>query len=309
MRDLLLKNSEGIIKMGRPNRFQIMELYKKEIVDVLNAQDKTVFKEEDLSGILEENKQTWKLPKTTTFNDFSFFLNKFKIMTTIELKFPRTTIVRYVFKDRDLSIFELGCSLAKKAYISHYTAAFFHDLTNNIVKSIYVNQEQKPKYTYDEEDTLEQESIDEAFAKPMRTTNNFTFFEGRKLYLINGKHTDNLGVFNDKGIRFTNIERTLIDVAVRPDYSGGIFEVLEIYKNAQGVASANKIYSYLKKLNYIYPYHQAIGFYLERAGYKESALKLLEKLPITYNFYLTYEMKNTAYSERWKLYYPIELDS
>lgn len=298
--------------MGRPNRFQIMELYKKEIVEVLYSKDKSVFKEEDLSGILEENKLTWKLPKTTTFNDFYTFLNKIKIMTTIELKFPRTTVVRYVFKDRDVSIFELGCSLAKNAYISHYTAAFFHDLTNNIVKSIYVNKEQKSKIDYygeSEDDSLEQESIDEAFSKPMRTTNNFTVFEGRKLYLINGKHTDNLGVFNENGVRFTNIERTLIDIAVRPEYSGGIFEVLEIYKNAQGVASVNKIYSYLKKLNHMYPYHQAVGFYLERAGYKESALKLMEKLPITYNFYLTYEMKNKAYSNRWNLYYPIELDS
>lgn len=298
--------------MGRPTRFQIMELYKKEIVEFLNSQKKSVFKEEDLLGMLEENKLTWKLPKTTTFNDFYIFLNKIKVIAAIELEFPRKTVVRYVFTDRDVSIFELGCSLAKNAYLSHYTAAFFHDLTNNIVKSVYVNQEQKPKMDYygeSEDNLLEQESIDEAFSKPMRTTNNLTVFEGRKLYLINGKYTDNLGVFNENGVKFTNIERTLIDIAVRPEYSGGIFEVLEIYKNAQGVASVNKIYSYLKKLNHIYPYHQAVGFYLERAGYKESALKLMEKLPITYKFYLTYEMRNKSYSNRWNLYYPIELDS
>ena len=34
-------------------------------------------------------------------------------------------------------------------------------------------------------------------------------------------------------IRLTNIERTLIDIAVRPVYSGGVFEVLKAYRLAK----------------------------------------------------------------------------
>jgi predicted transcriptional regulator of viral defense system len=293
--------------MGRPNRFQIMELYKKEILNVLESQDKFVFKEEELAGFLETHKEEWKLPKTTTTYDFYTFLYKSKILTEIELEFPQKTTTRFVIRNKEINIFELGCSLAKNAYISHYTAAFYHDLTNNIVKSIYVNQEQKPKNN--EPGELDQESIDYAFSRPMRTSNNYTIFQGRKFYILTGRYSNNVGIFSEKGVRYSNIERTLIDIAVRPGYSGGTYEVLEIYKNAKGVASVNKMYSYLKKLNYVYPYHQTIGFYLEKAGYNEAALKLMEKFPITHNFYLTYEMKKTSFSERWKIFYPMEMDS
>jgi len=36
---------------------------------------------------------------------------------------------------------------------------------------------------------------------------------------------------------------------------------------------------------------EAIGFYLEKAGYKDSQIKLLNKFAIKYDFYLTHQMK------------------
>jgi hypothetical protein len=91
---------------------------------------------------------------------------------------------------------------------------------------------------------------------------------------------------------------------VRPNYSGGIYEVLHAYEAAKDRVSVNRLMATLKKLDYTYPYHQAIGFYMEQAGYNESVLKLVEKMEIKYNFYLTYKMKEPDYSKRWKLYYP-----
>jgi hypothetical protein len=61
----------------------------------------------------------------------------------------------------------------------------------------------------------------------------------------------------------------------------------------------------LKKLNYTYPYHQAIGFYLQRAGnYREAQIQLLKKFDFKYDFYLDHGMRNLEYSKEWKLYYP-----
>jgi predicted transcriptional regulator of viral defense system len=106
-------------------------------------------------------------------------------------------------------------------------------------------------------------------------------------------------------IRVTDVERTLIDVTVRPVYAGGPFEVLKAYKVARPKVSVNKLAATLKKLDYIYPYHQAIGFYLERAGvYTESSIALLRKFDFKYDFYLTHQIKEKAYSERWRLYFP-----
>lgn len=66
-----------------------------------------------------------------------------------------------------------------------------------------------------------------------------------------------------------------------------------------------KLVSMLEKLNYIYPYHQAIGFYLDKAGYYEdSALKLLQKFGLKYDFYLAHQIDDVDYSKEWRLYFP-----
>ncbi|PTL38094.1 type IV toxin-antitoxin system AbiEi family antitoxin domain-containing protein [Alkalicoccus saliphilus] len=289
--------------MKKPSKNQIMQLYEKEIIKELERQNKNVFTEEDINRLLDENRQAWKLPVSTTTGDLLLFLYKYHHIKDVDIKFPQRTYTRYLWGHFD--ILELACSLAKDSYISHYTAAFHHDLTDSIVKTIYVNKEQTKKQYANP--SLEQHSIDQAFQKETRTSKNVAIYDGRRIYLLNGKHTNKLGVQSKDTFQITNVERTLIDIAVRPNYSGGIQEVLNIYKNSIGSVSVNKIYSYLKKLNFIYPYHQSIGFLLEKAGYKESSLQLLEKFPQKFDFYLSHNMKNLSYSKRWKLYYPRDL--
>jgi hypothetical protein len=60
----------------------------------------------------------------------------------------------------------------------------------------------------------------------------------------------------------------------------------------------------LKKLGHLYPYHQAIGFHLERAGYSGPALDLLRGMGFDFDFYLTHRMEDRDYSKQWRLYYP-----
>jgi len=185
---------------------------------------------------------------------------------------------------------------------------YFHGLTDQIPKSIYLNFEQPPKNFLPGE--LEQNRIDQAFARPMRVSNNVATYEELRIFLLNGMYTGNFGVVDIEGpegekVATTSLERTLIDITVRPAYSGGVFEVLKAYKAAQGQFSVNKLSAMLKTLGYTYPYHQAIGFYLERAGYKQKLAELLkQKFEIKYDFHLTHQMKDPEYSESWRLYYP-----
>jgi predicted transcriptional regulator of viral defense system len=106
-------------------------------------------------------------------------------------------------------------------------------------------------------------------------------------------------------IRLTNVERTLIDITVRPGYAGGVFEVLKAFRNAKGKVSINKLTAMLKTLGYVYPYHQAIGFYLDRAGvYDESSIRLLRKIEMSHDFYLAHAMNDPEYSKDWRLFFP-----
>ncbi len=99
-------------------------------------------------------------------------------------------------------------------------------------------------------------------------------------------------------LRFTNLERTLIDATVRPVYAGGVFEVRKAYELAKEKVSVNRLAALLQKLDYIYPYHQAIGFYLERAGYKVGLVSLLRRFPMEFDFYLAHDMGQTEYVQR-----------
>jgi hypothetical protein len=107
-------------------------------------------------------------------------------------------------------------------------------------------------------------------------------------------------------LRLTDIERTLIDIAVRPFYAGGVAEVLTAYERAGGRASVNRLAGMLRKLAYVYPYHQAIGFYLEAAGsYDWNAIELFRGgFEYEFDFYLTYGMEETEYVPSWHVYVP-----
>jgi hypothetical protein len=66
----------------------------------------------------------------------------------------------------------------------------------------------------------------------------------------------------------------------------------------------------LQKLQYKYPFHQVVGFYLEQSGvFKEDEIKLLQGFERKYDFYLVHEMIEMVYSAKWRLYYPKNWES
>ena len=237
---------------------------------------------------------------------FVEFLTKNSELRVVRFDFPHRSIIKYVWAE--VSLYELVLSLRPKCYLTHYTAMQYHQLTNQVPKIINVNAEQKEKPRYASK--LEQQRIDLAFKRPTRLTTNIVEYEGYQIRLLNGVHTGNLGVVELLGaegetLRITEIERTLIDIAVRPEYSGGVFEVLQAYRRASGQVSINRLAALLKRIDYVYPYHQAIGFYLEKAGtYKKSQVDLLRRFQITHDFYLMHQIKEPEYSTRWRLFYP-----
>jgi predicted transcriptional regulator of viral defense system len=106
-------------------------------------------------------------------------------------------------------------------------------------------------------------------------------------------------------VNITNLERTLIDIAVRPVYSGGIAEVAKAYHAAAQKVSVNRLMTYLNSLNYTYPYHQVIGYYMTKAGnYSSAQLAKLKAVPIDFDFYLTYQLKNPVLDQQWRLFVP-----
>ncbi|MGA3084516.1 MAG: hypothetical protein ABSE95_06945 [Thermodesulfobacteriota bacterium] len=283
------------------------DVAKKNINSFFDDQESKIFTFHHISEILESQRQVWGLPAGLRTKKFIELLSDKTKLKITEFSFPSIKIIRYSWGD--VSIFNLVSTLKENSYFTHYSAMYLNNLTEQIPKTIYLNFEQPSKIQ--KRGRLLQENIDRAFSRSQRISKNIATVEDYNICLLNGQFTNNLGVielnYSEQGkISVTNIERTLIDITVRSSYAGGVFEVLKAFKNAKDKVSINKLSSMLKKLNYIYPYHQAIGYYIEKAGnYNDAQIELLrEKFKFERDFYLTYQMKDTKYSKKWRLYYP-----
>ena len=105
-------------------------------------------------------------------------------------------------------------------------------------------------------------------------------------------------------VRVTSLERTLIDATVRPGYAGGVASVLEAYRRAREELTVSRLIDILRKLEHVYPYHQAIGFYMERAGFSAKQLVPLKTLGTNWDFYLAHSIRNPAFNHQWRIHHP-----
>jgi hypothetical protein len=171
-----------------------------------------------------------------------------------------------------------------------------------------VNKEQSAK---DSSSELSQAGINRAFSAKQRTF-GFHFHHGQTtITLLNGKHSGRLGVMAITGSRgesleVTDLERTLIDIAVRPAYAGGVRHVLTAYLLSRPRVSINRIATLLRRLDHVYPYRQAIGFYLASAGHTSTDLDVLRKPKLKFDFFLAHGMKHTRFDERWRIHFPAD---
>lgn len=286
-----------------------LQIAKPDIVEHFEKEAPKVLKLTDIKAILSEKRAFWRLAQRTTTQPFIEFLTKHAKLKRIDFPFPYRTEIRYVWGE--VPLLEVLLTTKPNCYFSHYTAVRMHGLTEQVPKTIYLNHEQHLKSQ--STGGLEQGRIDAAFSRRPRVSNNQITFENVNICLVNGKNTNQLGVITETvhydsetpiRVRLTNLERTLIDITVRPIYAGGISEVQKAFLLAKDQVSINTLAALLPKIGHTYPYHQAIGFYLERAGYKSRSLDLLRRFPMNYDFYLTNEMGEIDYIKDWRLYVP-----
>jgi hypothetical protein len=277
------------------------------VTDFLEAQPKRIFTLTELQSILKDH-DLWKhwQPATRIPKVIKGLLKNTKLQLH-QLDFPAKKQKRFTWGE--VPIHQILLSLnPRKAYFSHLTALHLHRLSNKNLKTIYVNWEQSPKPRNQER--LEQAAIDEAFSRPPRITRNWIQFHRHTVYLLNGMNTGELGIesitSSEIGIvRVTNIERTLIDIVVRPSYSGGVLGILNAFRKSRGIASVATILQMLKELDYAYPYHQAIGFYLDASGLTGTAA--LKELGLPHKFYLDHQISNPGFSDEWQVFFPKEV--
>jgi len=291
---------------------------KKDLITKTFQKIKTnIFTSAELSQLLHAHIQQWTVenaehvsaealitPKSLAANALADAIVKAGILERAILPFPFRQDTRYVFGKIDS--LDLVQSLTREGYFTHFTAIYLNNLTEQTPKTIYFNVEQRLSGGQGQ---LTQEALNRAFKAETRLSSNVVEYKGTRIVKLNGRNTGQLGVLSNRrpnagAVRVTDYERTLIDATVRPVYSGGPAVVAKAFELAKESVSVNKLASYLRKLRYVYPYHQTVGFYMERAGYEAPLLKLMEQFPIEFDFYLHHGMKSPVLNKRWRLYVP-----
>ena len=291
--------------MANRSRFVVA---KADILKYFEQNSQVLFSKKGLNQVLTSNRGIWRLAQYTTVDDFITLLEKHSPLTRISLDFGRFQKELFLYKnDGSITPEQVVLAVKQHTYLSHYSAAAYHNLTEQHPKTIYVTAEQLQTKAYGGRE-LTQDAIDRSFHKPQRKTQNKARYEEYMVALLDKKVSEvGKGIITDEalGIKVSSLERTLLEMVMRPAYSGGVHETLKAFVRAkEQKVSVNKMGALLSYFDLLYPYAHSVGFYLERAGYRNAQLDVFKRRLTNYRFYLTYNMQNPVFCDRWNLYHP-----
>lgn len=292
--------------MGRSSS---LVLASDPIQTVFNNSLKSVYSSSDLADLIMQHQPAWKLAARVGVPQLVRFLRG-RGLQLHELRCEKydSSLVRYTWGPPQ--VYELALSINHRGYLSHASAMEVHGLSEVSRSTTYLNIEQSPKP--DNVSQLSQEKINAAFLRPQRSSRMIFSSKTASILIVSGKSTNRLGVEevqrnSGPPLTVSNIERTLIDIVVRPAYAGKLSEILQAYRLARGRFDPASLTRMLQELRYAYPYHQSIGFLMEKAGYLPRDYEPLQDLGIKWNFHLGYRINQPAYSQKWRLFHPSEL--
>ncbi|MBC7540164.1 MAG: hypothetical protein H7281_15170 [Bacteriovorax sp.] len=197
-------------------------------------------------------------------------------------------------------------------YLGNLTAMYFLGLTDQRPKSFYICNESLPATTEPFEYSVDKVKM--SFMKSHRTTQRYFEYSDHQYYFLEKQFMNGVGIIDyilkddelgETKIPMSNIERTFLDSIISPQYSGGITQVLESFKDQK--INIKELKKYYDALVPKYPYWQKIGFVLDLNTDNKSA-KEWRKLFFNEemkDFFLDKEYRSTwNYSEEWKIFYP-----
>ena len=203
-----------------------------------------VFTLSDLEFLLAENSDQWNLPPSMTPKAFLRMLLKKTKLRELRLHSPHySSLLRYTAQG-NVSPISVALSIMKNdAYFSHASAMWIHGLGKDH-RNVFVNKEQSQKDT--SSTPLSQEAIHRAFRNKQRRSKLFYKYEENTITVLSGKHTGRNGVVSATApsghkVDVTSIERTLIDITVRPGYAGDVHAVFEAFRLAKDRISVSKL--------------------------------------------------------------------
>lgn len=267
----------------------------------------------DIATYFEQKKSNWGLLKTTTVGNFLDFLISNQIVRQFNYSFS-TKIHGTRFLRRSGAHTTAILSLRPKSFLSHAGAAYVHKLLRSEPFLLVFNMEQ---IGVESNAMPSQEAIDRAFQNKQRISKARSRVDGLECVMVHSKDVGNINVVEHTcpdpwnqsmiKVRCTSIERTLIDMVVRPAYSGGIDSVLFAWSQVGDLVSIDDLLHVYGEMDFTYPYHQVFGWIMEYTGvFRSDDIKKVQMLSTDRDFYAVHGFKKGVldYNSKWKLFVP-----
>lgn len=278
------------------------DLFSKNLQKILKiAKSVDFYSSKELRILMNKLKDDGYIAKSLNFNTFYNRLVENGLKQEI-VTINENNIVRYFF-NKNLDIFQKSLALKKGSFLSMSTALNYQELSTFSDNFIYISKEQPDKYIQFEKNNLTQEKINIAFKKDYRRTKSFGKIEDKYVVLLSPKYTGNYGVIKYKGVMVSSINRALVEMIVNIQYFKSSQKIIEAFKPIKNKIMLEKVYNVVENFDFIYPYYQCVGFYLEKIGFNKDELKSFTHKISTYDFYTEKNLSSYSYDEFWKMYY------
>jgi len=271
---------------------------KKDILKTIQAYD--FLSQGQLKEILDQLKDKSLVSSSLSYNSFLLKLID-EGLSQKSITIRGHTKTRYTFS-QDFNIYDFCNSLEKNSFFSMSTALNLQGLSNFRSDYIFVSKERSTRIEQGSI-TLNQENIDNAFSKKPRRTNAYDKIDNHIVVLLEANNTDGFGIVEYDGYKVSSINRVFVEMITNIHYFQSSQNLIQVFENIKNRLDIDKIYTIIEKFDFIYPYFQLAGFYLEQIGYSKDELSKYFAKKSELNFYTEKNKNHHEFDEYWKIYF------
>ena len=278
------------------------DLFSKNTGKILSLAKSQTFTPMQLNLFCNELKAKGYIAQSINHSKFIEQMSQL-LQKKIDIEFDEKFVTLYTY-DKDVTPEQMLLSYKKDSFYSMSSALNIMGLSDFRSDFIFISKELSKKNIASKPVQLEQQAIDEAFSKPYRRTHFIGRYNNKHIIMLTPKNTDTYGVeTNDDGIKHSSVERALVEMIVNVQYFKSAEHIIETFKPIKEKLDVNAVYEVVERFEFIYPYFQSVGFYLDKIGFTKEQLHKFKKRVTELKFYTEKQKDQYEYDEYWQIYF------
>ena len=254
----------------------------------------------DIENLLYELKEEKLVSIGLTSNDFLLKLLD-DGLAIYSVKIRNIIKARYILSEK-FDIYDFAYSLENRSFFPMFTALNIQKLSDFRDNFVFVSKERSQRTSFKSKD-IKQEAIDVAFSKKPRLTQARDKINGFNLVVLESNNTEEFEIIEYANYKVSSVNRAFVEIISNIQYFKSPEDVIEQFSAIYDEFDLDKIYEVIKRFDFVYPYYQLAGYYLEQIGYDRTELYKFHKKKSKLKFYTIKNKESYSFDEYWNIYY------